>query len=149
MGRIMDEKLTISDFGIDQSQQFEENRQLAPEQFFSEAQSIYNKSSIPINKGVYLSELDTLFNTHSFNRPFADISFPNRIKEAFFSLTSAQSMKTINNIDMIDRMRDKISNSNDSSAPQKEDLLQTFDLVKNYLKDSQYIKNAVVSIGRG
>ncbi len=145
----MDEKLTISDFGIDQSQQFEQNRQLAPEQFFSEAQSIYNRTSIPINKGVYLSELDTLFSVHNSNRPFADISFPKRIKEAFFSLTSGQSMKTMHNIDMIDRMRDKISNVSDSSAPQKEDLLQTFDVVKNYLKDSQYIKNAVVSIGRG
>jgi hypothetical protein len=149
MGRTMDEKLTISDFGIDQSQQFEQNRQLAPEQFFQEARSIYNKTAVPIDKGVYLSELDTLFNTQSSNRSFANFSIPKRTKEAFFSLQSGQAMKTMHNVDMIDRMRDAIHNSKDSTAPQKEDLLQTFDVVKNYLKDSQYVRNAIVSIGKG
>lgn len=145
----MDEKLTISDFGIDQSQQFEQNRQFAPEQFFSEARTIYNKNAIPIDKGVYLSELDTLFNLHNSNRSFADFSIPKRIKDAFFTVGYGQSMKTMHNIDMIERMRDSIANAKDSAANQKEDLLETFGVVKHYLKDSQYIRNAIVSIGKG
>ena len=145
----MDDKLTISDFGIDQSQQFELTKQLAPQQFLQEAKSIYSRTSAPIKTGIFLSELDTLFETRLVNRPFADFSFPDRIQQAFLRLNPAQSMQTMPAPDMIQRLKDTVESSKEEGMPGKEDLSNTFDIVLSYCKDAQFLRNAVVSVGKG
>jgi hypothetical protein len=145
----MEEKLTISDFGIDQSQQFEQNKQLAPQQFLQDAQLIYNRAAAPISKGVYLSELDTLFDLKEGNRSFANFSFPQRIKEAFFAMHPGQPMKTIHNLDTIARIKDKIRVESGGDESTTADLKQTFDVAGEYLKDALYARSVIISIGKG
>jgi hypothetical protein len=145
----MDDKLTISDFGIDQSQQFELTKQLAPQQFLQEAKSIYSKTTAPIKKGVFLSELDSLFETRSVNRPFADFSFPDRIQQAFLTMNPAQLMQTMQTPDMIQRLKDAVESTQAEGNPGKEDLSSSLDIVLSYCKDAQFLRNAVVSVGKG
>ena len=149
MGECMDDKLTISDFGIDQSQQFELTKQLALQQFLKGAQSIYSRTSAPIRQGVFLSELDTLFEVRSVNRPFADFLFPDRIQQSYLMINPAQSMQTMQSPDMIQRLKDAVDSNQDSSLSGKEDLSNSLDIVLAYCKDAQFLRNAVVSVGKG
>jgi hypothetical protein len=145
----MDDKLTISDFGIDQSQQFELTKQLAPQQFLKEAQSIYSRTSAPIRTGVFLSELDTLFETRSVNRPFADFLFPERIQQAYLMINPGQSMQTMQSPDMIQRLKDTVESTKEEGFSGKEDLSNSLDVVLSYCKDAQFLRNAIVSVGKG
>ncbi|MBM3194562.1 MAG: hypothetical protein FJZ60_02225 [Chlamydiae bacterium] len=145
----MNDKLTISDFGIDQSQQFELTKQLAPQEFLQEAKSIYSRTNAPIKKGVFLSELDTLFETRIVNRPFADFSFPDRIQQAFLMMNPAQSMQTMQTPDMIQRLKDTVDSTQKEGDTGKEDLSGSLDIVLSYCKDAQFLRNAVVGVGKG
>jgi hypothetical protein len=143
----MNDKLTISDFGLEQSQQFEETKQFAPQQFLVEAKDIYAKSNLPIEKGVFLSELDSLFETKISNRPFASFSFPKRIEESFLLLGPAQPMQRIKNTDTIQRVLERLDTI--ESSTETDQLKGAFNIVHNYLKDAQVLRNAIISIGKG
>ncbi|MFZ4772649.1 MAG: DUF5399 family protein [Chlamydiia bacterium] len=145
----MDDKITISDFGIEQSEQFEANNQFAPQQFFQEAKAIYSKTVAIVDKENRSTELDTLFNTQGSNRSFASFSFPQRIKEGFFLLGASQPMQSISGIDKLHRMIDLVDTKKEAQPENAQDLKQALGIVANYCKDAQQIRNQIISVGKG
>ncbi len=145
----MSEKITFPEFGPEQSKQFEETYQFAPEQFFQEAKSIYNKSLSPIHKGIENSQIDILFNARSANRAFASFPTPHRIQENFFLLNASQPMQTIQSLDKLTHVMDLIDEKKGASPQESTDLKNAFNVASIYFKDAQQIHNQVISVGKG
>lgn len=50
---------------------------------------------------------------------------------------------------MIQRLKDTVESTKEEGFSGKEDLSNSLDVVLSYCKDAQFLRNAIVSVGKG
>jgi len=58
-------------------------------------------------------------------------------------------MQTMQTPDMIQRLKDTVDSTQKEGDTGKEDLSGSLDIVLSYCKDAQFLRNAVVGVGKG